>query len=121
MPRPPHIVFAGGGTRGHLYPGLSVAAQLAERLPDAMMTFVGGSRAVDRHVIRAAGFRNAKLPSQPVPEKALDTFRFVTDNLAGYLAAKWFLKEKRVSAVVALGGATSAPAVRAAIARGIPT
>src|SRR4051812_1054252 len=120
MPRPPHIVFAGGGTRGQLYPGLAVAAQLAERVPHAMITFVSGGRSGDRHVIRAAGFRHAKLPSRPAPESALNAVRFVTDNVAGYLAARWFLKEKHVTAVVGLGGAASAPTVRAAISRGLP-
>jgi UDP-N-acetylglucosamine--N-acetylmuramyl-(pentapeptide) pyrophosphoryl-undecaprenol N-acetylglucosamine transferase len=120
MPRPPHIVFAGGGTRGQLYPGLAVAAQLAERVPHAVITFVGGSRTADRHVIRAAGFRHAKLPSQPAPESALKAVRFVTDNVAGYLAARWYLKEKHATAVVGLGGAASAPTVRAAISRGLP-
>ena len=120
MPRPPHIVFAGGGTRGQLYPGLAVAAQLAKRVPHALITFVGGSRSSDRHVIRAAGFRHAKLPSQPAPETALHALRFVTDNVAGYLAARWFLKEKHVTAVVGLGGAACAPTVRAAISRELP-
>jgi UDP-N-acetylglucosamine--N-acetylmuramyl-(pentapeptide) pyrophosphoryl-undecaprenol N-acetylglucosamine transferase len=120
MPRPPHIVFAGGGTRGRLYPGLAVAAQLAERVPHAVITFVGGGRSSDRHVIRAAGFRHATLPSKPAPENALHAVRFITDNVAGYLAARWYLKEKHVTAVVGLGGAASAPAVRAAISRGLP-
>ena len=120
MPRPPHIVFAGGGTRGQLYPGLAVAAQLAARAPHALITFVGGGRSGDRHVIRAAGFRHAKLPSRPAPESALHAVRFVTDNVAGYLAARWYLKEKHVTAVVGLGGAASAPTVRAAISRGLP-
>jgi UDP-N-acetylglucosamine--N-acetylmuramyl-(pentapeptide) pyrophosphoryl-undecaprenol N-acetylglucosamine transferase len=120
MPRPPHIVFAGGSTRGQLYPGLAVAAQLAERVPHAIITFVGGGRSGDRHVIRAAGFRHTKLPSRPAPESALHAVRFVTDNVAGYLAARWYLKEKHVTAVVGLGGAASAPTVRAAISRGLP-
>src|SRR3954465_7758239 len=120
MPRPPHIVFAGGGTPGHLHPGLAVAAHLIERIPDAIVTFVGGGRAMDRHVIRAAGFGFASVPSQPAPESALHAVRFVTDNVAGYWAARWFLKEKHVTAVVGLGGAASAPTVRAAISRGLP-
>ena len=70
MPRPPHIVFAGGGTPGQLHPGLAVATHLIERIPDAIVTFVGGSRAVDRHVIRAAGFKFAGVPSQPAPKKS---------------------------------------------------
>jgi UDP-N-acetylglucosamine--N-acetylmuramyl-(pentapeptide) pyrophosphoryl-undecaprenol N-acetylglucosamine transferase len=114
-------VFAGGGTPGHLHPGLAVAAHLIERIPDAAVTFVGGGRAVDHHAIRAAGFGFARVPSQPAPQNALHAVRFVTDNVAGYWAARWFLKEKRVSAVVGLGGASSAPTVRAAISRGIPT
>jgi UDP-N-acetylglucosamine--N-acetylmuramyl-(pentapeptide) pyrophosphoryl-undecaprenol N-acetylglucosamine transferase len=121
MPRPPHIVFAGGAAPGHLYPGLAVAAHLLERIPNATVTFVGGTRSLDRHVIRAAGFGVAHVPSQPAPETALNAVRFVTDNVAGYWAARWFLKERRVSAVVGLGGASSAPTVRAAISRGIPT
>jgi UDP-N-acetylglucosamine--N-acetylmuramyl-(pentapeptide) pyrophosphoryl-undecaprenol N-acetylglucosamine transferase len=120
MPRPPHIVFAVGGTRGHLHPGLAVAAQLAERVPHALITFVSAGKTGDRHIIRAAGFRHAKLPSQPAPENALQSLRFVTDNVAGYWAARWYLREKHVTAVVGLGGAASAPTVRAAISRGLP-
>jgi UDP-N-acetylglucosamine:LPS N-acetylglucosamine transferase len=121
MPRPPHIVFAGGSTPGHLHPGLAVASQLIERIPNARITFVGGRRATDRQTIRSAGFGVANVPSRPAPTTALGAVRFVTDNVAGYWAARWFLKENRVSAVVGLGGAASAPAVRAAISRGIPT
>jgi UDP-N-acetylglucosamine--N-acetylmuramyl-(pentapeptide) pyrophosphoryl-undecaprenol N-acetylglucosamine transferase len=120
MPRPPHIVFAGGGKPGHLYPGLAVAAQLIERIPDATVTFVGSGRGMDHHLIRAAGFGYACVPSQPEPQNALHAVRFVTDNLAGYWAARWFLKENHVSAVVGLGGASSAATVRAAVSRGIP-
>ena len=47
--------------------------------------------------------------------------RFVTDNVAGYWASRWFLREQRVSLVVGLGGYASAAAVRAAVARDIPT
>jgi UDP-N-acetylglucosamine--N-acetylmuramyl-(pentapeptide) pyrophosphoryl-undecaprenol N-acetylglucosamine transferase len=104
-----------------LHPGLAVASHLIERVPDAIITFIGGSRGLDHHVIRAAGFKFAGVPSQPAPEKVLHAVRFVTDNVAGYWAARWFFKEQRVSAVVGLGGASCAPAVRAAISRGLPT
>ena len=69
MPRPLHIVFAGGVTPSHLYPGLAVAAHVVERMPDAVITFVGSSRSLERHAVRAAGFAFANLPSQPAPQK----------------------------------------------------
>jgi UDP-N-acetylglucosamine--N-acetylmuramyl-(pentapeptide) pyrophosphoryl-undecaprenol N-acetylglucosamine transferase len=121
MARVPHIVFAGGAAPGNLYPGLAVAAHLAERIPEAQISFIGSGREHERHTVAAAGFRYSPLPSQPAPQRALHAIRFVTDNLAGYWAARWFFKEQHVSLVVGLGGAASASAVRAAISGGIPT
>jgi UDP-N-acetylglucosamine--N-acetylmuramyl-(pentapeptide) pyrophosphoryl-undecaprenol N-acetylglucosamine transferase len=121
MPRPLHIVFAGGVTPSYLHPGLAVAAHVLERIPEAVITFVGGSRLPERHVVRAAGFGFANLPSQPAPQRPLEAVQFLTHNLAGYWASRWFLKERRVSLVVGLGGPASAATVRAAISRGIPT
>jgi UDP-N-acetylglucosamine--N-acetylmuramyl-(pentapeptide) pyrophosphoryl-undecaprenol N-acetylglucosamine transferase len=121
MLRPRHIVFAGGATPSHLYPGLAVAAHVAQRMPDAIVTFVGSSRSLERHAVRAAGFSYANLPSQPEPQRPLHAVRFVTHNVAGYWASRWYLKEQRVSLVVGLGGSASAATVRAAMSRGIPT
>jgi UDP-N-acetylglucosamine--N-acetylmuramyl-(pentapeptide) pyrophosphoryl-undecaprenol N-acetylglucosamine transferase len=120
MPRSPHIVFAGGAAPGNIYPGLAVAAHVVERMPDALVTFIGSGREHERHTVSAAGFAYARLPSQPAPENPLHALRFVTDNVAGYWACRWFFKERRVSLVVGLGGAASASAVRAAISNGVP-
>jgi len=121
MPRAPHIVFAGGVTPSHLHPGLAVAAHLVERHPEAHITFVGGTRSQERHVVRAAGFSYANVPSQPPPQRPIHAVRFVMHNVAGYWASRWFLKEQGASLVVGLGGSASAATVRAAISRGIPT
>jgi UDP-N-acetylglucosamine--N-acetylmuramyl-(pentapeptide) pyrophosphoryl-undecaprenol N-acetylglucosamine transferase len=120
MSRSPHILFAGGVSPSHLYPGLAIAAKVIERLPQAAVTFVGRSRAQERHIVRAAGFGFANLPSQPAPQRALHAMRFVASNLAGYWAARWFLKEQQVSLVVGLGGPASAATLRAAVSRGVP-
>ena len=121
MPSPLHIVFAGGGSAGRLYPGLAVATHLKERLPNAQITFVGGGKPVERHPVRAAGFNYVTLPSQPVPRNPFLAMRFITDNVAGYWASRWYLKEHRATLVVGLGGYASAATVRAANSRDIPT
>jgi UDP-N-acetylglucosamine--N-acetylmuramyl-(pentapeptide) pyrophosphoryl-undecaprenol N-acetylglucosamine transferase len=116
-----HVVFAGGGSAGRLYPGLAVAAHLKKQLPDAAITFVGGGKPIERHPVQAAGFNYVTIPSQPVPRNPYLAMRFVTDNVAGYWAARWYLKEHHASLVVGLGGYASAATVRAATSRKIPT
>jgi UDP-N-acetylglucosamine--N-acetylmuramyl-(pentapeptide) pyrophosphoryl-undecaprenol N-acetylglucosamine transferase len=116
-----HIVFAGGGTGGYLHPGLAVASHVVERLPDAHVTFVGAGQALEPHTVRGAGFAYTPIPSRPPSRRPLQVIRFVTDNVAGFWASRWFLKEQQVSLVVGLGGYHCAATVRAAVARGIPT
>ena len=45
--------FAGGGTGGHLYPGLAVAAALRARQPDVRVTFLTTTRPLDRSLLEA--------------------------------------------------------------------
>jgi UDP-N-acetylglucosamine--N-acetylmuramyl-(pentapeptide) pyrophosphoryl-undecaprenol N-acetylglucosamine transferase len=121
MQPPVHIVFACGGTAGYLYPGLAVAAQLKARLPGARLTFIGTGKPLERHPVRAGGFEYVTMPAKGVPRNPFRAMRFVTDNVAGYWATRWFLKEQHVSLVVGLGGYANAATVRAATSREIPT
>ena len=120
MPASPHVLFAGGGSASHLFPGMAVADHLRRRLPNIQVTFAGSGAARERHTVRIAGHHYTMIPAQSLPRNPLQAVRFVTDNVAGYCAARWMLREQRVSLVVGLGGSTSVAVVRAAVARGIP-
>ncbi len=115
-----HIVFSGGGTGGHLFPGLAVAEQLSAMIPRLRITFCGGGKPFERRAVAAAGYEYFALPSRPLPNAAREAVSFVVENLAGYLAARRFVREQRVSAVVGLGGYASVPMARAASRRGVP-
>jgi UDP-N-acetylglucosamine--N-acetylmuramyl-(pentapeptide) pyrophosphoryl-undecaprenol N-acetylglucosamine transferase len=116
----PHIVFTGGGTGGHLFPGLAVARRLVAMLPEVRITFAGGGKPLEQEHVAAAGLEYFCLRCRPWPRRLGDVGRFVVDNLLGYRAAARFLAEHPVSAVVGLGGYTSGPMARAATRRGIP-
>ena len=117
----PHIVFAGGGTGGHLFPGLAVAQQLRTLLPEATLTFAGSGKLLEQQQVATAGFRYVTIPCRPAPRRPWQTVRFVADNFAGYCAARWLLREQHVSLVVGLGSYSSAATVRAAQSHHLPT
>ncbi len=120
MLSPPHVVFAGGGSLGYLYPGLAIAECLTERLPGIQITFAGDGRPIERHTIHGAGYRYAAIPCQPRPRRVIDGLRFLTDNAIGFCASRWMLKEQQASLVVGLGGHACGPVMRAAHGCGIP-
>ncbi|MEM6798743.1 MAG: glycosyltransferase, partial [Planctomycetota bacterium] len=99
MHNAPHIVLAGGGSLGNLYPGLAIANQLARLMPGAQVTFAGDGRAVERHMVRGEGYNYVALPGKPAPTGPLEAVRYVTDNVAGYWASRWILCEQKVSLV----------------------
>jgi UDP-N-acetylglucosamine--N-acetylmuramyl-(pentapeptide) pyrophosphoryl-undecaprenol N-acetylglucosamine transferase len=117
---PLHFVFAGGGTGGHLFPGLAVAERLVVEVPDARITFAGSGKQLERREVAAAGFDYLVLPCRPLPRGAREAWSFLLENLAGYLAAARLLDEQRVDGVVGLGGYASVPMARAARRCGVP-
>ena len=56
LPRPLRVVIAGGGTGGHLYPGIAVARELLSRVPDAIVTFAGTAKGIETRALRWTSF-----------------------------------------------------------------
>ena len=50
------IVIAGGGTGGHLYPGIAVARELLRRVPEAQISFAGTAKGIEARVVPGEGF-----------------------------------------------------------------
>ena len=115
-----HIVFAGGGTAGHLFPGLAVAEQLVARRYSLRLTFVGSGKAFEEDHVTAAGHEYIGLPCRPLPSRPREALRFLTENVSGYYAAKRLLRAENVALVVGLGGYASAATTRAAASLRIP-
>jgi UDP-N-acetylglucosamine--N-acetylmuramyl-(pentapeptide) pyrophosphoryl-undecaprenol N-acetylglucosamine transferase len=115
-----HIVFAGGGTLGHLFPGLAVAEQLALAEPSARITFAGSARERERKLVCAHGFEYFPVACRAWPRQPWAAGRFIAGNAAGFLSARRFLRRQRVAAVVGLGGFVSAPVAKAAEYRKLP-
>jgi len=118
--QPIHILFSGGVTGGHLFPGLAVAEQIKAQYPSARITFAGAGRPLDRQQVFQAGYDYLGVPCHATPRRLRDIGRFLSDNHKGIQKAIGFIKESHVSAVIGLGGYASAPTARAAARCDIP-
>jgi len=114
------VFFAGGGTAGHLFPGLAVAERLVERFPDAHVTFAGTGKRSEREHVVSAGFDYFALPCRPAPRRIGELFSSLIENYAGYRTALRVLAEGAAAIVVGLGGYASVPLARAAVRRNVP-
>ena len=116
----PHIVFSGGGTGGHLFPGLAVAERLRCDMPHARITFAGSGKDFEHRHVTRAGFEYVALDCHPLPKRPRHLPRFVTKNLSGLRAARRLIRREQVTLVVGLGGFASVVTARAATRSSIP-
>jgi UDP-N-acetylglucosamine--N-acetylmuramyl-(pentapeptide) pyrophosphoryl-undecaprenol N-acetylglucosamine transferase len=115
-----HIVLGGGGTAGHLTPGLAVAEELSALLPGVRITLAGRGKPVERRLAAQSGLDFRAVPCRPAPRRLRELLGSLACNLAGRRAARRFLEQQRVAAVVGLGGYASVPTALAAARLGVP-
>ena len=116
------MVIAGGGTGGHLYPGIAVARELLVRRPDAQVSFAGTAQGIEARVVPREGFaldliRSAGLKGKSIAARA----RGAVLVPLGLLDANAIISARRPALVIGVGGYSSGPVVLAAAVRGIPT
>ena len=104
-----HVVFSGGLTGGHLFPGIAVAKHLRRIVPNGRITFSGSGRPFDRGEVARSGFAYFSLPSAPAPRSPRRLWPFLTKNFQGLRRASEFIGREQVSLVVGLGGYSSVP------------
>ena len=117
----PLFIFAGGGTGGHLYPGLAVAAELTALCDDAQIVFACSARPIDRRILDPLGYAIVPQPVLPLPTGPLAIWPFVRAWLASKGQSRRMIADLQPRAVLGLGGFAAAPAVQAAARRRIPT
>lgn len=113
----PLIAIACGGTGGHLFPGLAVAEQLAQR--GARVVLLVSPKEIDQQAVKSADFEVLTLPAVALQRGS--RFAFARGFVKSYLAARRFFKTNRPHAALAMGGFTSVPPVLAAKQLGAKT
>ena len=116
------LLIAGGGTGGHLYPGIAVARELLKRMPHADITFVGTAQGIESRVIPREGLTLEVIRSAGLKGKSIATVARGVSLLPLSGIDAWnVISRRQPAAVIGLGGYSSAPVVMLAALRGIPT
>lgn len=116
------VLFAGGGTGGHIYPNIAIAERLVEKRPDITPHFLVSQRAGDAGILSSRDLSFTQSSVRPFPPLSRP-WRFISFYLAwrkSLAETRSLLKNGEIEMVVATGGYVSGPAIVAAHKAGLP-
>jgi UDP-N-acetylglucosamine--N-acetylmuramyl-(pentapeptide) pyrophosphoryl-undecaprenol N-acetylglucosamine transferase len=116
------VIFAGGGTAGHINPAIAVAKYIKKNHKGAKILFIGTKRGLEKTLVPKEGFEIkfidvAGLKRSPSPKNLVSGAK----AFMAYLASKGIIKKFMPDIVIGTGGYVSAPVLAAAAKMGIPT
>lgn len=112
------IAISGGGTGGHLYPGLAVAEQFRQHQHECL--YVGSARGLEAEVVPREGLPFLSVPSKGIAGSPLQKVMALVSLGMGSLKAIFRLSSWKPDLVVGTGGFVCVPAVVAARVLGVP-
>jgi UDP-N-acetylglucosamine--N-acetylmuramyl-(pentapeptide) pyrophosphoryl-undecaprenol N-acetylglucosamine transferase len=119
---PPRVLFAGGGTGGHLFPALAIAGEVKTLRPDAEILFVGTKQKIEARVVPAQGFGFRTIWISGFHRSLrISNLLFPVKVIVAMMQAFSILREFRPDVAVGTGGYVSGPMLFASTLRHIPT
>lgn len=120
------LLFAGGGTAGHINPALAVAGYIKNKFPDTEIYYIGTERGLESRLVREEGYDfhtidirgfQRKISAHNIKENIINVGRTVKSSAD----AKKILKEIKPDVVIGTGGYVSGPVLRSASQLGFKT
>ena len=119
------VLFAGGGTAGHINPALAIAGYLREKQPDAEILFIGNRGGMEEKLVPKAGFAMKTIvisgfQRKMTPKAIAHNVKTLTRVVTSSHQARRIIREFAPDLCVGTGGYVSGPVVRTAMKLGIP-
>lgn len=115
------IIFAGGGTGGHLYPGLAIARALVKADPRVEPFFIGAQRGIERDVLPQVGFPFELLDLHPLyRSRPWENWKTIRGALTAWQRIAGEVRSEHPACFVGTGGYAAGLALGYALARDIP-
>jgi len=117
-----HIIIAGGGTGGHLFPGIAIAEEFLKRDAQSRVIFVGTKKGIEHRLLGSLGYELKEIDVEGLKGRGLTA---LIKGLYAIPNSMWqsrrILMDFQPDVVIGVGGYASGPAVIAAWLMGIPT
>ena len=122
MAKTVRVIISGGGTGGHIFPAVSIANAIKEKLPTAEILFVGAEGRMEMEKVPAAGYSIVGLPIQGLYRSfTLKNFKVIAKAISSLGKAKKIIKDFNPDIAIGVGGYASGPLLWQAASMGIPT
>lgn len=116
------LIIAGGGTGGHLFPGIAMAEEFLKRNRDDRILFVGTDKGIEKRVLGELGYSLQTIDVAGVKGKGWKKSLAALSRIPGSLIQSFrIIREFRPDLVVGVGGYASGPVVLTASLLGVPT
>jgi UDP-N-acetylglucosamine--N-acetylmuramyl-(pentapeptide) pyrophosphoryl-undecaprenol N-acetylglucosamine transferase len=116
------LIVTGGGTGGHLFPGISLAQAMIQTYPGCEVLFIGTERKVDKAALSDLGFETIAIKSQGIKGKS---FLAILKSLFQQPLAIWeaarIIRKFKPDLVFGVGGYVTGPVILAARLMGVTT
>ncbi len=119
---PPAVIIAGGGTGGHLFPGIAIAHAFKEDDSKSRILFVNAGKPIDKNVLKEAGFDLKCISAEGIKGKTVwQKIKSALKIPKGIFESILILKSFRPDIVIGVGGYSSGPLIVGAWLLGIPS
>ncbi|MBL4886106.1 MAG: glycosyltransferase [Planctomycetaceae bacterium] len=116
----PMIMFAGGGTGGHLYPGIALTEAWCELYPESCPVFVGCGRKIEKEILAGTPYSHEVVPIESPRNIIRHPLRFYRNWRKSKQLAREYISRYQPHVIIGLGGFASYPVVREASRLKIP-
>ena len=115
------VLFAAGGTGGHIFPAIAIADEVRDRCPGTEILFVGTRRGMGTRLISQTSYRFKRITAWSLPRRlSLRTLIFPVVLALGVLQTAWIMLGYRPRVAIGTGGYASGPVLATAWLLGIP-
>jgi UDP-N-acetylglucosamine--N-acetylmuramyl-(pentapeptide) pyrophosphoryl-undecaprenol N-acetylglucosamine transferase len=117
-----NVIIAGGGTGGHIYPGIAIAQEIKRRNAESRVLFVGTAKGLETRIVPREGFALELIEVAALKRvSVLGQIKSLALLPKSFFAVRSLLKRFQPEVVIGVGGYASGPVVLTAALLGVPT